>query len=95
MPLLTSNEARPFDSKNAKKITGNAAVGLPFWPGGFDPIKIDEIVNQSQNEEIDWSKLRRDPPNMSGIDFGEDNKTKVVHIEDLIEKEMEDSAIEV
>ena len=52
-------------------------------------------MNQSQNEEIDWSKLRRDPPNMSGIDFGEDNKTKVVHIEDLIEKEMEDSAIEV
>ena len=55
---------------------------------------IDNLVSDSTNQ-IDWAELKKNPPNMSGVDFGEDNKTKVIQIEDLIKKEMEDSAIEL
>ena len=55
---------------------------------------IDNLVSDSTNQ-IDWAELKKNPPNMSGVDFGEDNKTKIIQIEDLIKKEMEDSAIEL
>ena len=89
--------ARPFDAKGAKKITGNVATGVPFLPGGFDApiVDIDTILPDKTDNVVDWGQLRRDPPQMSGIDFGEDNRTKVIQIDDLITKEMADSAIEL
>ena len=88
--------SRPFDKKSGnavKSVVGNAAIGIPFWPGGFDPI--DELKNLTESasasqSSIDWSNLKRDPPKMRGMDF--DKKSDNFKIEDLIKDELEQSS---